>query len=74
MPSICDYSAAGSRFARRVTLLACCGFSLAIGSEKENDREKLPAVSRGSAATASSPQSYFSPASQPFNSEAIPFY
>jgi hypothetical protein len=28
---------------------ACCGFSFATESEKENGREKLPAVSGGSA-------------------------
>jgi hypothetical protein len=53
---------------------ACCGFSFVIGSEKANGWEKLPAVSGGSAATALSSRSYFSPTSQPFNSEAIPFY
>jgi hypothetical protein len=38
---------------------------LALGSKKENGREKLPAVSRGTAATAYLQPSYFSPAVPP---------
>jgi hypothetical protein len=53
---------------------ACCGFSFAIGSEKANGWEKLPAVSGGSAATTLSSRSYFSPALPPFKSEAILVY
>jgi hypothetical protein len=49
----------GSRF------YACSGFSFALGSKKENGREKLPAVSRGTAATAYLQPSYFSPAVPP---------